>query len=88
MKYSKLVKIVSEYAHNQKESAAYNGAWNDGGCSATKAELESFKHSLILEHDLRPTEYYKLNDIDVGEPQEFSEIIKKEKMRIASNIEL
>ena len=88
MKFSKLVSIVSEYAHEQKECATYNGAWNDGGSGATLERLEAFKRALISKYDFRPSEYCKLSGIDIGEPQEFSEIIKQEKIRIANSIEL
>ena len=88
MKFSRLVGIVSKYAHEQRECARYNGAWNDGGSGATLAKLEVFKRALVSKYDFRPSEYHKLNSIDVGEPQEFSEIIKQEKIRMANSIEL
>ena len=88
MKFSKLQSIVTKRAHEQRECAAYNGAWNDGGEGGTLSKLSKYKDSLVREHDLRPSEYYKLNDLEVGEPIEFSEIIANEKQRLARDIKL
>ena len=76
MKYSKLKEIVESKAHTLKENASYSGAWDDGGCKSLLLKLEEYRQKLINNEDLKPSEYYKLNDLEVGEPSEFSSIIK------------
>jgi hypothetical protein len=88
MKFSLLSKIVTEAANEYKENAAYSGAWNDGGCESLLCKLADYKKSLVVKFDLRPSEYSKLNDIEVGEPKEFSDIIEKYKTKLAKNIKL
>lgn len=88
MKFYKLRSIVTAEAEDQRLSAAYNGAWNDGGASSTLSKLEEFRDILIRQEDLRPSEYYKLNNLEVGEPELFSKIIMAAKMKLAKNIQL
>ena len=86
MKYSKLEQIVREEAHTLKENAGYSGAWNDGGSANLLSRLDQFKQSLVVKYDLRPSEYAQLNNTDVGEPEAFSNIIDKYKLKLAEQI--
>lgn len=86
MKFSKLKQIVTEYANQCKEDAAYSGSWGDGGCSAILQELETYKNKLVFELDLRPSEFSKLNSIEVGEPTEFRIMIKSFKHKLSEKI--
>lgn len=88
MRYSKLEEIVFAYAEKVKQSAAYSGSWNDGGSSTHLATLASYRNTLIVKLDLRPSEFYKLNDFEVGEPVEFANIIDDYKIQLAKNIKL
>lgn len=86
MKYSKLKEIINEKAFNLKESAAYSGSWTDGGSANLLSKLEKFKQQLVVKYDLRPSEYNQLENIDIGEPEEFSTIIEEYKIKIAEQI--
>jgi hypothetical protein len=92
MKYSTLRSLVKKYAEEQKSEAEYSGGmnnWNsDGGAAATLAKLADFKNSLVVKMDLRPSEFKKLDTLDVGEPPQFNTIIMEEKQRLAKNIVL
>lgn len=88
MKYSKLKQIVTEKAESLKLSAGYSGAWDDGGSSSLLGKLEDFEQELIIKHDLRPSEYYKLNIVEVGEPDIFQFIIDDYKIKLIKNIKL
>ncbi len=88
MKFSRLEGIVMSYANMKETNAAYNGAWNDGGASGCRSAIERFKQDLVNKYDLRPSEYSKLNDVEVGEPSQFSEEIEAERKRLARNIKL
>lgn len=88
MKFSFLKQIVTEEAYQRKENAGYAGAWGDGGCQSLLSKLQDYQQSFVIKMDLRPSELYKLNDIEVGEPQEFSDIIEKYKINLAKNIKL
>ena len=57
MKYSKLVEIITKKAEDLYSDEAYSGGWSDGCRSLMYERLEKFKHKLICEHDLRPSEY-------------------------------
>lgn len=86
IKFSKPVSIVTKYANTQKYNAAYDGKCHDGGAGDTLNRLRGSKDKLIYKEDLRPSEYHKLNNLGVGEPQEFYTIIIKEKQRLAKDI--
>jgi len=86
MKYSKLEQIVREEAHRLKENAGYSGTYNDGGSANLIARLDKFKHSLVVKYDLWPSEYNQLDSTDVGEPEAFSSIIDKCKLKLAEQI--
>lgn len=86
MKYSKLEQIVIEEAHTLKENAGYSGAYNDGGSANLLTRLDKFKHSLVVKYDLRPSEYNQLDNTDVGEPEAFSSIVDKYKLKLAEQI--
>lgn len=88
MKLSFLTKIVSEKAYKLKEDAGYSGSYTDGGCENMLKRLNDYRQRFVIELDLRPSEFYKLNDIEVGEPVEFSEVINKYKIELAKNIKL
>jgi hypothetical protein len=88
MKFSFLTKIVTEEAHNLKESAGYSGSYTDGGCGTLLRRLSNYKQNLVVKLDLRPSEFNQLNDAEVGEPIEFLDIIDKYKIKLAKNIKL
>ena len=88
MKFSFLKQIVNDAAHQLKENAGYAGAWDDGGCQSLLNKLETYQQSFVIKMDLRPSELNKLNDIEVGEPKEFSDIIEKHKIKLTKNIKL
>jgi hypothetical protein len=88
MKFSFLKKIVTEYAEQLKEDAGYSGSHTDGGCSSILTNLSKYQDSLVVKMDLRPSEFSKLNDVEVGEPVEFSNIIEKYKIKLAKEIQL
>lgn len=88
MKFSRLKQIVTEAAHQLKEDAAYSGSWNDGGCENLLNKLHNYQNNWVVKLDLRPSEFNQLNDIDVGEPSEFSNVIKQYKISLAKNIKL
>ncbi len=64
----KLREIVNEHAYHLKEMAGYSGSNNDGGCEKVLNQLKEFEYSIIVEKDLRPSEYSVLNDLEVDEP--------------------
>lgn len=86
MKYSKLEQIVREEAYMLKENAGYSGEYHDGGSANLLARLDGFKQSLVVKYDLRPSEYNQLNNTDVGEPEAFSTIIERYKLKLAEQI--
>ena len=88
MTFSKLKTVVHKSAHNAKESNAYIGGHGDGGSSALLRELSEFENTLVYKLDLRPSEYSKLNDVEVGEPQQFSKEIAEYREYLAKNIDL
>lgn len=88
MKFSFLNQLITDAAYKMKENAAYGGRWDDGGSSNLLNKFSEYKNNFIIEMDLRPSELYKLNDIEVGEPKEFSDIIEKYKISLAKNIKL
>lgn len=88
MKFSKLESLIIKEVNNLRMSAAYNGMWSDGGSSSLSNKFDEYKKSLICKQDLRPSEYCKLDNLEVGEPDMFSDIIMKEKMRLAKDIVL
>ncbi len=88
MKFSTLKQIVTHVAYKLKESAEYNGSWSDGGCESLLSKLEDYQQRFVVKLDLRPSELNKLNDIEVGEPHEFSDIIERYKINISKSIKL
>jgi len=78
MLYEELSKMIKEIANNKATSAAYQGAINDdGGSSSLLNKLELFRNSIIFKEDLRPSEYYTINEMEVGNPIEFKDEIEK-----------
>lgn len=75
MLYKDLKKIVNDKVSDLHEGAAYSGAHNDGGSAALLNKFRDFKEGLVVKLDLRPSEFYKLDDIEVGEPSQFKSII-------------
>lgn len=88
MKFSKLDEIVISRANELRVSARYGGEWGDGGCASLLNRLNNYKNILVVKLDLRPSEFHKLNDIEVGSPTEFSDIIERYKIKLAQNIKL
>lgn len=88
MKLSFLTEIVTKRAHQLREEAGYSGSYTDGGCERLLKRLNDYRQKFVVKLDLRPSEFEKLNDIEVGEPDEFSEIIEKYKIQLAKNIKL
>lgn len=86
MKWSKLNEIVREEAYKRQENAAYGGLISDGGSSALLKQLSDFKQKLVFKYDLRPSEYDQLNDKEVGEPNEFYDVIRSYKLRLADEL--
>lgn len=74
MKYFKLKEIVTEEAETLKLSAGYMGSYNDGGSNSLLCKLEEYKQELVIKYDFKPSEYYKLNNLEIGEPEEFSDL--------------
>ena len=60
----------------------------DGGCKSLIDDFTEFKNSMIHKYDLRPSEYNKLDDTDVGEPLQFSAAIDKYKQKLMSEMKL
>ena len=88
MNFLFLSKIVTEHAEELKLSASYSGSQSDGGYNHLISKLNDYKNKLVVELDLRPSEFSKLNDIEVGEPTEFTSIIDAYKVKLAKNITL
>lgn len=88
MKFMKLQELVTKHAKELLLDAAYGGSMSDGGSGRLLNKLETFKDKLVHQLDLRPSEYYKLDEVEVGEPDEFYDIIIKEKRRLAESIKL
>lgn len=88
MKYSKLQNIIIDEANSLKETAGFNGDRGDGGSETLLRSLKDFKQTLILKHDLRPSEYFKLDDIEVGEPAMFARIFEEYRISLAKDIKL
>lgn len=88
MKFSKLQIIVTDYAHRLKQDAGYMGSYTDGGCEDLLRRWSDYKNRHVIELDLRPSEFYKLDDIEVGEPTEFSHIIERYKMQLVRDMKL
>ena len=86
MKYSTLSDIVVKEALRLKESAGYSGSHTDGGSASLLQKLSNYKNSLVVKYDLKPSEFNQLNDKDIGEPNDFSNIIRKHKMELAEDI--
>ena len=86
MKFSTLSRIVILEAHRLKENAGYSGAWNDGGSGHLLGKLDDFKNELVIREDLRPSEFHLLNDMEIGEPEVFSDVIKDYKRKLADEI--
>lgn len=66
--------------------AGYSGSNNDGGCEKVLNQLKEFEYSIIVEKDLRPSEYSVLNDLEVDEPIIFKTIIEEYKLKLAMEI--
>ena len=86
MKYKTLTKIVKEEAFELKENAAYSGSYNDGGSSNLLTKLNDYQNGLVIKLDLRPSEFGQLNEMEVGEPEEFSSVIEKYKLKLAKEL--
>jgi len=85
MKYSKLKELVNNWIVSEKLNNEYMGK-NICGDSVYNEIFERFKSKLIHELDLKPSEFFKLDDVEIGEPLQFSEIISKTKLKLIKNI--
>jgi hypothetical protein len=88
MKLSFLREIVQNYANNLEINAGYSGSWGDGGKRNLIERLKEYEQRFIIVYDLRPSEFHKLDDIEVDEPSEFNEVIMAYKMELAKKIKL
>lgn len=88
MTFKKLCEIINEIAAELKDNAECEGAWNDGGCSALLSKLKAYKEKLVVQYDLKPSEFHQLDDIEVGEPEEFAFQIERYKIKLARKINL
>lgn len=88
MKLQLLRKIVKEYASELKESAAYGGSHTDGGSDNLLCKLKDYENKWVMKLDLKPSEFSKLENVEVGEPLEFSFIIENYKINLVKNIKL
>jgi len=87
MRFRTLIKIISEEIEDRKDNAKHMGAWNDNTDGLIES-LDKFRQNLIHKDDLKPSEYFKINDMEIGEPDIFMPIIKKYKEKLAMSIEL
>lgn len=88
MKLSLLRKIVRGRAHYLKECAGYSGERSDGGSSDLLRKLRVFEDGIVVKLDLRPSEFSQLDNIEVGEPDEFTDIINLYKTQLALGTKL
>ena len=88
MKFITLQNILGNKANDMRLSAAYSGAWDDGGASYLLNSLIEYKNELAVKYDLRPSELHKIDDMDVGEPQKFNKYIEEYKISLAKKIKL
>lgn len=88
MKLSLLRKLVLKESEELYLNEAYNGGYGDGGKSILLQRLKDYEHTLVVKYDLRPSEYYKLNEIDIDEPKEFERILNNYKLELSKNIKL
>ena len=51
-------------------------------------KLANYQNKLVIEYDLRPSEFNKLDELDVGEPKEFNYIIEEYKISLAKKFKL
>ena len=88
MTFEKLCYIINKIAAELKDNAECEGAWNDGGCSALLYKLKEYKEKLVVQYDLKPSEFHQLDDIEVGEPEEFALQIEQYKIKLGIKINL
>lgn len=88
MKFSMLSSIVHNYVKYLKDCAAYSGMYHDGGAGSYRQKFEEYKTGKIYEMALRPSEYYKLDDIEVEEPSGFQEAIRYYKQQLVNDMKL
>ncbi len=88
MKFSFLKQIITEHAVQLKETAAYSGSYSDGGSSNLLYKLKDYQDKIVVKLDLKPSEFFKLNELEIGEPPEFKSIIEEYKVKLSKNIKL
>lgn len=86
MKFQKLKHIIVEHAMMLEENAGHSGSYSDGGKNSLLVKLRDYKDSLVLKLDLRPSEFDKLYEYEVGEPQIFSREINDYKLKLAKEM--
>lgn len=82
MKFSKLKEIVNNHVIDLGISASYSGFCGEYGTNIILNKLKNFQDNLVIEYDLKPSEFNKLNDIEVGEPNQFKLIIEKYNIKL------
>jgi len=91
MKFRILEKIIKEKATQLELEAEYSGAWGVWGSSDSSSllnKLYDYKNGIVVKHDLRPSEFYKIDDMEIGEPNEFKIEITEYKVKLAKSIQL
>lgn len=88
MKFSVLEKLAQDWAKSLKSNAEAMGAWGDGGAANFLAKFNEFKQKQVVKLDLRPSEYKMLDDVEVGEPDEFRTMIEAKKHELINHIKL
>lgn len=93
MKLAVLRKLVKSHLDAIDYSPSYDiGSWGGSkekeDAQKYRLQLTKLEHDLIVKHDLRPSEYYQLDEIEIGEPQQFSQLIKDYKIMLAEQIKL
>lgn len=86
MTYRILKIIVTGHALKLEEMAGQGGREDDGGCGKLLKKLSDFKNKIIYEKDLRPSEFFKIDLFEVGEPVEFEKVIQEHKLFLAKEI--
>lgn len=88
MKLNLLRKLVIEEAEELYLNEGYNGGHGDGGKSYLLQKLKDYEQTLIVKYDLRPSEYFKLSDLEIEEPTQFYNILDKYRLKLAKQIKL
>lgn len=88
MKYLKLEEYITKYAEKLRVDAEISGYFNDGGQRKLLDKLDKYFMRLVIEKDLRPSEWYLIDQIEVGEPKEFETELNNIKASLIKDIKL